>query len=92
MPDLPNEAVEALKEFYGGDPEDCYGSQFRDALKEPARIICEQRDEELRERLEGVVKRLARIRDLDEQTSDGALGSLARRALDDIDSIFEEAD
>lgn len=34
--------------------------------------------------LKPVEERLERIRDLDEQTSDGALGSLARYALDDL--------
>lgn len=34
---------------------------------------------------------LEKIRDTDEQTSDGALGSLARRALDHMDSTKEES-
>ena len=46
-----------------------------------------QERQRVREELAPVVKRLERIRDLDEQTSDGALGSLARYALDDIAAL-----
>jgi hypothetical protein len=38
------------------------------------------------------VEKLERIRDLDEQTSDGALGSLARHALDDLLAALDTLD
>jgi hypothetical protein len=40
--------------------------------------------------LAGPIKRLERIRDIDEQTSDGSLGSLARHALDELAALSEQ--
>lgn len=44
------------------------------------------------EALKGPVERLERIRDLDEELSDGSLGSLARRALDEIAALLANQD
>jgi hypothetical protein len=46
-----------------------------------------QERQRIQEALNPVVQRLERIRDVDEQTSDGALGSLARHALDDLAAL-----
>ncbi len=46
-----------------------------------------QERQRIQEALKPVVEKLERIRDLDEQTSDGALGSLARHALDDLAAL-----
>lgn len=40
--------------------------------------------------LERIAYRLGRIRDIDEETSDGSLGSLARRALEDLDALAHQ--
>lgn len=42
--------------------------------------------------LKGPISRLERIRDIDEDTSDGALGSLARYALDELAAIQGDVD
>lgn len=44
--------------------------------------------ESVREKLKPVASRLESIRDLDEELSDGSLGSIARDALDELDAAF----
>jgi hypothetical protein len=57
------------------------------ALQAAAPAIRKQERQRVREALRPVEEKLERIRDLDEQTSDGALGSLARYALGDLAAL-----